>query len=212
MKEVNYRDNCFENAFCVSLSDELRARLCKRCVKATYAANSSIKINPASMLLPLKGICCTEVSGRVLVIYMPGYLAATPTADSNSWRQLDTVSYGRVHAENMLQISRFIAVTDAEYALFSDDNLNDLLSIPEFSQALRTNWIKGIQSLLFYNMKVYRTNAYSAVKHIMELSRSYDIGRLTHMQIAYLTDLGRSTVTQAMNELIQAEPELFEGL
>ncbi len=203
---------CSNNAFCGSLSPNFQIQLCKHCVKTTFAARTSVRANLENILLPLKGLCCVENKGSIISILKHGNFFIFPTYSNDPYREFRPLVTDDYDLGEIITSSKIVAVTDAICAVFNSDVIMKLLTNQEFSMAMQRNTFGLLQQLVIFNIEVYRTDAYHAVRFILCYAKSQGLGRLTHAQIAYLTGLGRSTVTQAMHELAIAEPKVLEGL
>lgn len=209
MKELYCFENCSANALCSSLPLEMRETLCSHCAKSCLSAGSIITYPNDSLVLPLSGICASTYNKKVEMVYPCGFLAAFPTSETDSWHysnmRIDSAGNEYPPPERV----KLISVTDSACAIFKESHIQELWADPDFAKAIRKNWYWGASSMFAYNITVFRQDAYHAVRYILQYAKSQNVTYLTHAQIAYLADLGRSTVTQAMNELIAAEPELF---
>lgn len=204
--------DCENNAFCGKLDPELRRELCKRCVKTTLAANSSVSLNHESFVLPLRGLCCMTGGDRVISILPQGDFAFSPSLDPESWREFEGYSVNKSVERKYLESSRLAAITNTECAMFREEYVRELWVNSDFTRALLANWLRGIQHLILFDLEIYRADAYHAVRYTLMFARSQGLRGLTHAQIAFLTGLGRSTVTRVMQELTIAEPDLFEHI
>ncbi len=202
-------NHCSENEFCRNLSPEMRSELCKCCVKTTMAANSSADMNFNEDYLVLDGLCCLESEQRIVYVFRPGNFVITPNSDTSSPIHLYSFEHCNDPSEAFIT-SRFTVVKDLTLAVFEKERIQQLFSYPEFASAMYTALFKILEQETYYCIGVYRSDAYHAVKYILQFARANNLGSLTHAQIAYLADLGRSTVTRALHEIALSEPELVE--
>ncbi len=202
-------DSCSSNHFCASLPSSLRAKLCKLCIKCTFAQKTAITDSLDKVFLPLEGICCFEGGDSIFVVLERGDFIPFPSLNPESDRHLYTNMFDPDIYARHLRSVRVVALTNATCAVFDYESVMELMDDPEFGRAYSANLYQIVQKVAAFNTLVYQSDAYSAVRFAMQFAKAQHAKNLTHAQIAYLTGLGRSTVTQAMHELTVAEPELF---
>jgi hypothetical protein len=199
-------DDCRENHFCKSLSHDLRERLCKHCIKTTYAKNSVLKVDMNHPWLLLEGIVCATVSKRPMTIITPGDMLLTPrfrpampgilAMDDNDF-------------ELYYSNTRYECVTPILAATYSTKIMYDLLEDARFARMVLDSTLNIQMQVLAYQSFLYHNSAYEAVRYILKLARAYHIQGLTHAQIAHLSGRNRTTVTKVIHELALGEPDLI---
>jgi hypothetical protein len=73
-----YMSDCHTNSFCARLSVNLRDRLCRHCVKTTYAKGSATHIDPHHPWLLLDGMVQVIFRDRPMTVVTPGDMILTP--------------------------------------------------------------------------------------------------------------------------------------
>jgi hypothetical protein len=200
--------HCSENGFCARLSTSTRDALCARCAKATLAGGTHVSVNFHSDFLLIEGLCVLEMDRDIDMVIRPGDFAMPPSFDPNSPERASAMDYG----EDVGPIARethLMAIKDSTYASFDKKAVRELFDIPEFALAMYENLRSFSGHAMYYHVAVFGQPAYDAVRHVLKFAKTYQLGPLTHAQIALLTKRGRSTVTEAMHEIALAEPELL---
>ena len=200
--------DCSANAFCSSLSPDLRERLCACCARCTLAAGSSISAVRGDAFLALSGICAHEGWENLLFVARPGDLVFPPSPEGGNPNKLLVPDFIGIHPAPKEE-SRHIAVTDVRLVMFREKAIHELCNNADFAMALYYNFYEFVQHMLLYDVFVNKGDAYGAVRYVVALAKRCGVQDLTHAQISYLTGRARSTVTQALHELALAEPDIF---
>lgn len=194
-----------DNAFCRSLSEELRAQLCREVRVETYLKSQRLQD--------------TRWRSGDLVLLLDGLMAVTrPDARSNGAVTTNLLSggdlvCGLVKPSESVGERVLVCVTDCVAAVFDRRVAKKLQdSSLEFNRVSYENCLRSCSNEreeLFREVGV--GDAYAAVRYVVRFCVERGIPDLTHEQIAMLTNRSRSTVTEAMHRLLREEPALFDA-
>lgn len=199
-------ESCQDNPFCCKLHPDVRQRLCKHCIKTSFAARSKMHIDFEHPFLVLEGVICATTRGKVGVILSPGDLLlppsfrpAAPLSQPLSEREMEKeiISYG------------YYFPTPVTVATFSQRVIRQLMDDARFVRQLLDSVLHIQTEETVCQTHLYHGSALDAVKYILRVARAYDLGKLTHDQIAFLSGRSRVTVTKTMHEIALSEPELL---
>jgi CRP-like cAMP-binding protein len=197
---------CQGNRFCDSLPVGLRAKLCKHCIKTSFAAGFAFPIDFNHPWLLIEGFVCVRLNDRPSTFITPGDVVLTPRFRPSMPNILalsddDMMEYYR--STNFECLSLVLAAT------FSTKIFLELFDDPTFVKAVLDCTLISQAQQSLYQARLYHGSAYDAVRYILKLARAYGVGTLTHAQIARLSGRNRTTVTKALHEVALAEPELI---
>lgn len=197
---------CQENAFCASLSNDVRSRLCKHCIKTSFAAGTAEGIDENHPALLLSGILCAEVDDKPISVVVPNDFILTPRfrPEGASLPAIDDEAY-----QTYLSDTSYVCLTDTKMAMFSTRIVKELFETVSFMQALFASTINQLMQMSYFLHELYHGSAYDAVRYALKIARAYDVPKLTHAQIAHMTGRNRTTVTQVMHQIALSEPDLL---
>lgn len=198
--------NCSEsNRFCESFPPDIRAQLCAHCHLHTYRRDSYLTFSEIDTTV------CVLVSGFTLMM--------SPTTE-NKWVNMCMAGPGELLVEGGLLIGRridlnsnshILPLTDCTLASFDRDFIDHMLQTD--ITFVRTIYRHALYYYTTESMQMlYESgfnDAYSAVRHVIAYCRKCGHFNLTHEQIALACNRNRTTVTKAIHQLLQNEPELF---
>lgn len=193
--------HCSENRFCSQLPPELRCRLCEACVKATFAAGSSVAMDFYKHFLPIEGLCCT-CHHHARFAFRPGDFVITPHADSSRDISVMDVSF----ADDQMGDAKLRFITCTTVAFFKKRDIDELLRDEAFLRVSYANLKDLYAHLTAYLIGVNSSSAYDSVAYVLRWCAHNDIGQLTHEQISVLTGISRTTVTSIIHQIALAEP------
>ncbi|MDR1184868.1 MAG: hypothetical protein LBK67_08735 [Coriobacteriales bacterium] len=207
-KKDGTMDHCFENAFCRKLNKETRSQLCKHCFMSTFAAGSRVPLTFQSDFLVLEGLCLIRQGENVAFVIRPGDFVIPPRFNPDFPESVATLGD---EFKKTMSDSNLLFLTDTTCANFTREHIDEMLNDIDFVKALFDNLSDFCNHSIFYQVLVFHYSAYDAVRYVLNFSKAYNLGDLTHAQIATLTGRNRSTVTQMLHEIALQEPGLLES-
>lgn len=198
--------HCAQNAFCCSLDEETRQRLCEHCMVASFGQGSQYKGNFKSPQLLLEGAICVMQNNRPNAIIVPGDFLLVPEFSPSGpypYAVSETEEQDAYHHQT------WHFIVPSKMAFFPSDLVRKLMDATDFDKALINSLLRVQTQLSYYNKALYHSNAYDAVRYGLKLASVYHLGSLTHEEFALITGRNRTTVTKILHEIAQKEPGLL---
>lgn len=189
---------CVSNRFCSSVPLEDREKLCAICRKQKIVRGQLLPNEhyQREMSLVLSGGIVTVKNHGDKVQFL--YTESDIIGSDSFMRKSAPVPYdfsGRVEV-----------FKDGEIACFPFRELERLfLTRPLIAKALFLNLSTVDTRRSFYTIEVLLSDAYHAVLYMMLYAEKHGLGKLTHEELAFLTNLSRVTVTKALGKIARTE-------
>lgn len=198
--------DCSENLFCGRLPRDLCDRLCKHCIKTTYAEGTALRIDMNHPWLLLEGMVYATIRNKPMTIITPGDFILTPRFRPET---PGILALSDSEVNDYYSNTRYVCLTPTLIATYSTKIIFALLEDVRFARAVLDSINNEQAQMAYYQSSLYHGSAYEAVRYILKLARAYHIEGLTHAQLALLSGRNRTTVTQKYHEIALAEPELI---
>lgn len=199
-------EGCASNPFCSKLPDDLRVRLCEHCVKTTHAKGSVIRADENRVWIILDGILLGLNSDKPTSMHFPGRM------NMNTSFMGPDPAFSEFMAQDIevkMRKLKYLCLRPIELATFSNRTVHDLMDDPRFLRVLWDNLLGMTTETTSYMESIYCGSAADAVRYVLALAKSHEVGDLTHEEIARLSGKNRVTVTKIMHELALSSPELL---
>jgi hypothetical protein len=199
---------CASNKFCSSLPDDLRCRLCKHCIKTSFAPGTELEIDVNHPWIVLEGLLYSVLGGKPFGLCVPGDFMLTPRFQP---AQPDLI-LDEKDVSGIETGAHYICLTKLLVATFSYRSIAELMEDSRFCREVLDSVNMSSTRNTFYLRQIYAEGAYESVRFALKIAQSCHIRGLTHAQIAKLVGRNRSTVTSVISQIAIAEPELVQGI
>ena len=200
---------CEQNPFCRRLPEETRMKLCKHCIKSTFAEGTMIAVKADKPFLVLEGTVLVENDEKPVAVLIPGSFFTTPQFAPERYAE---IIVSEESATEQHSRSRFYFAYPTTFAFFSNRIVRELMDDNHFLRLLYDFDVSQINQQLIYQRYLYQKSAEESVRYVLKLARVYGMTGLTHEKIARFSGRRRPTVTQILHRLAISEPELLAVL
>lgn len=202
-------NSCDSNPFCRRLTEETKSKLCKHCLKCTYAKGTLLAAEYRKPLLILEGFVLIENKSKPAAILAPGYIATS--IQFTPERFLESVINDDYVKEQYEEAKQYF-LTDTTCAFFSNRVFDELKSEISFLSTLYDFEISQLNNQAIFTQQIYSRSIDETVAYALRLAKHCNLEPLSHQMIARITGKSRPAVSQAIQRLIISNPELFNSL
>lgn len=187
-------NNCYENPFCRTLSEEARSNLCRSCINMHLQPKQELQIKqpPSQIILVCSGVIVSihhleDGDSKCVELFQPGSLIGITRSFVNDKGKLDGANVKAIS-----EVTLGLIPTDVFYKLFQYSH--------EITYAVLANVSNRLHNALWYLDAVKSCISEERIRLLLKYleKENMDTSFLTHEELALLADINRVTVTRAM--------------
>jgi CRP-like cAMP-binding protein len=180
-------ENCQDNAFCRTLSETTRQRLCRACLHIHLKSKQEMVFKESSEQVAI------IVEGVVISLFF---------TEDGKRKTSELLIPGDVYETEM---NYMLALIDAKLCLCPVEVFKTFyLQCQDFTQSILNNMSSRFRRNLNHLMLLQSSSSEEKVRIVLKLLQDalVDSSSLTHEDLALLADLNRVTVTRAIRKIV----------